>query len=430
MTDFTQYQTGAHDDNTTVNPRVAGSDENVSIPAPSAQPIYSTSYYLGKNTNSDSAEQEPYSPQRARKRRSRNRNALSEWAWVIIAGALFSIVLIMSLSAFLLVRSSQQEMEVIPTADISAALPTPVLALSDYSNEVGLDVGETLLLPDGSSIILEPWDGQSRFTMVMVGLDRRPGETGLTYRTDTMMIVSLNPTTNSIGILSIPRDLYVDVPGYSSLLRINSPMIYGELQSPGYGPILMQQTVQRNFGIRVNEYVAIDFQAFIDVVDAIGGVDVTIDYTINDPQYPDMNYGYDPFYLPTGTHHLNGYDTLRFARTRHGDSDISRAERQQQAIFAIRDKIMRADMVPTLVLQAPAFWQAWEEHVYTGLTLEQIIQLGLYAKDIPAENIHTGVMDYYYLQPYTTAKGEAVLIPNRGRMSDLMVEVFGADYNQ
>ena len=428
MTDFTQYEPNVADDNTIINPRVAAEDHDYLIPAP--QPTYSTSQYLEKRGTNAAGDYDSEQMRQVRRRRSRYRSGLSEWAWVVIAGALFSVVLIMSLSAFLLVKAAQEAPEIVPTADISAALPTPVLALSDYANEVGMDIGETLLLADGTSIVLEPWDGQSRFTMIVVGLDRRPGDTGLTYRTDTMMLVSLDPTTHSLGILSIPRDLYVDVPGYSSLLRINTPMFYGENQRPGYGPVLMMQTVQRNFGIRVNEYLAVDFQAFIDVVDAIGGVDITIDYTINDPSYPDMNYGYDPFYLAAGTHQLAGYDALRFARTRHGDSDINRAERQQQVIFAIRDKILRADMVPTLILQAPAFWQAWEEHVYTGLNLEQIIQLGLYAKDIDTENIVTGIMDYYYLQPYTTSDGQAVLIPNRNRMADLMVEVFGSNYNE
>jgi LCP family protein required for cell wall assembly len=245
-----------------------------------------------------------------------------------------------------------------------------------------------------------------------------------------MMLLSIDPQTNSIGVLSIPRDLYVQVPGYTELQRINTPMVFGEARQVGYGPELLMQTVQLNLGIRVNDYMAVDFQAFIDIVDLIGGVDVTIDYTINDAQYPNMNYGYDPFYLPVGTHHLNGYDALRFARTRHGSSDIQRAERQQQVIFAIRDRVLNRDMIPQLLMQAPAIWNTLSNNVSTGLSLEQLIQLGLYAKDIDINNIKTGVIDFSYLQGHTTESGASVLIPNRARLGELMAEVFGANYSQ
>jgi len=428
-------QTGHDDNNTLINPRVMLKQDAGPHNSNSEQSVYyGSSYYAEKRKDRPLPPNAPGIPRSSARersrRRNRGRNSLGEWAWVVVAGALLTVVLLVGLSSVIILRANQQEVEIVPTADISLLLPTPVQALTDYSGEIGLDLGETLILDDGSSILLEPWDGQSRFTMVVVGLDRRPGQTGLAFRTDTMMLISIDPQTNQIGILSIPRDLYVDVPGYSRLLRINTPMAYGETSRPGYGPILMMQTVQKNFGIRVNDYMAVDFRAFIDVIDAVGGIEITTTYTINDPLYPDMNYGYDPFYLAAGTHQLDGYDALRFARTRHGDSDIRRAERQQQVLFAVRDKILRLDMIPTLILQAPALWQAWQEHVYTRLTLEQVIQLGLYAKDIPAESIKTGVMDYYYLQPYTTPDGQAVLIPNRSRMPQLMIDVFGQNYNQ
>jgi LCP family protein required for cell wall assembly len=283
---------------------------------------------------------------------------------------------------------------------------------------------------DGSTVELTPWDGESRFTMIMVGLDRRKGETGLSYRTDTMMLVSIDPVSNSIGILSLPRDLYVVIPGYASRQRINSAMVFGEVNRAGSGPSLMMATVQNNFGIRVNEFLAMDFQAFIDIVDAIGGIDITIDYTINDPQYPNLNYGYDPFYLPAGSHHLMGYDALRFSRTRHGDSDIRRAERQQQSIFAIRDRILNLEMVSPLLAQSPVLWNSLQDNLYTGLSFEQIIQLALFVKDVPRQNITTGVVDYRYLQSWSTPEGASVLIPNNGRLPQLMTEVFGASYNQ
>jgi polyisoprenyl-teichoic acid--peptidoglycan teichoic acid transferase len=402
------------------------SAEEASIPLP--RPIYSTKDYADKRAvppppPPDMLRSAPR--ERALKRRSSSKNSVADWAWVVIAGALFAVVLVVSFGALVYVQANQAGVVAIPTAEI--VLPTPVVVQNDYSNVL---VDDTLVMQDGTSIELVPWDGQSRFTMVMAGLDRRPGETGLAYRTDTMMIVSIDPSTNSIGILSLPRDTYVVIRGYASRQRINSALVFGELERVPNGPNLMMETVQNNFGIRVNDYLAVDFQAFIDVVDAIGGIDVTIDYTINDNQYPSMNYGYDPFYLAAGTHHLMGYDALRFARTRHGDSDISRAERQQQAIFAVRDRILDADMVPTLLAQSPTLWTSWQDNVYTGLSFEQMIQLALYVKDVPRENIKTGVVDYRYLQSWSTPEGASVLIPNNSRLPELMIEVFGENYNQ
>ncbi|NJL58139.1 hypothetical protein HC928_25760 [bacterium] len=288
-----------------------------------------------------------------------------------------------------------------------------------------------MILDDGSSLVLTPWDGAGRFTVLAVGLDRRPGETGLAYRTDTMLLVSLDPETNSLGILSIPRDLYVEVPGYAQRQRINSAMVLGEIQQPGYGPTLTMLTIQRNLGIRVNDFPGgLIFRLSSTWSTPIGGIDVTIDYTIDDRFYPDMNYGYDPFYLPVGTHQLNGYDALRFARTRHGDSDIERAGRQQQTIFAIRDRILNLQMLPQLIVQAPSLLRSWDDNVYTGLNLEQMVQLALFLTDIPAENIRTGVIDYSYLREWRTNDGSDVLILNQSEVADLMIEVFGPTYTQ
>lgn len=399
---------------------------------PSPQPIYSTSDYAGRHPYAAPPpppnERNSAARERAKKRRIHGGTTQrAEWAWVVVAATLFAVVIVISVGATVFVQASQTELEIIPTADV-AALPTPIVAYSDFSDQIQLS--EALILPDGSSVELVPWDGESRFTMILAGLDRRPGETGLAYRTDSMMLISLDPVNDAIGVLSIPRDLYVQIPGYGSLQRINTPMVYGENRSAGTGPQLLMQTVQLNLGIRVNDYLLVDFQAFIDLVDAIGGVTINNERTINDPRYPSMNYGYDPFFLAAGVHQLNGYDTLRYARTRHGDSDISRAERQQQVLYAVRDKVLDLNMLPTLIAQSPSLWASLQDNVYTGLSLEQILQLGLYVRDVPRENITMDVIDFSYLQSYTTGSGAQVLVPNRARIGTLMLEVFGPNYNQ
>lgn len=366
---------------------------------------------------------------RQRVRRKRGKNQTGGWALVIAAVLLLGIAALFSMAIVVYLGVMQTEQEVLPTAVLS--VPTPVDArVSFNAGDASLAVGSLLTLSDGRQIVVEPWDGESRFTILLMGLDRRPGETGLGFRTDTLMLISLDPRANTVGILSIPRDLYVNVPGYNQLQRVNTPMVLGELQRPGYGPTLAMQTVQNNLGIRVNEYIAVDFNGFIKFVDAIGGIQVTLNYTINDPTYPNMYYGFDPFYLPPGTHTLNGEQALKFARTRHGSSDFQRADRQQQVLYAVRDRLLEPGAMAQLIIQAPTLYVDYQANVSTGLNLDQMIQLALFLKDVPRDNIKTGVIDQSYVMNYQTESGAQVLVPNRSRLGSLMVDVFGADYSQ
>lgn len=363
---------------------------------------------------------------RVRRRKVSGRQSGGEWAWVVIAVALFGVVITLSLTVAVVMRASRDQ-EILPTAAFSlAALPTAV----DLGSSSAVPGISALELGDGRRIALTPWDGQGRLTILLMGLDRRPGETGLGYRTDTMLLLSLDPRTQGIGVLSIPRDLYVDVPGYSALRRINEPMALGELQRLNYGPILAMETVQYNLGIRVNNYIIVDFQAFVQIVDALGGIEVTTEYVIDDQYYPTMNYGYERFYLSAGRNLLDGQTALKFARTRHGDSDIERGKRQQQVIFALLDKVSKPENLPQVLGQVPALWNALQDNFYTNLSLDQMVQLGLYVKDIPREKINSGSISYEYLMDYTTPQGAQVLIPNRARLGELMASVFGASYSE
>ncbi|MFW5691502.1 MAG: LCP family protein [Chloroflexota bacterium] len=366
------------------------------------------------------------------RRRSRKRSSGGEWAWVIVSGAILGIVVLVGIAAVLVLQSTASEPKFTPTATLDIAMLPPAVDMRDRNPVAAGDAGtgDIILLSDGTPVELKPWDGDSRFTILAMGMDRRPGETGLAHLTDTMILISIDPRTRAVGLLSIPRDMYVQVPGYSALQRINTAMVLGEVRQPGSGPQLAMQTVQYNLGIRVHEYLVVDFKAVIDLIDAIGGIQVTTDYTIDDPAYPDMFYGYDPFYLPAGTHDLNGETALKFARTRHGDNDIERAHRQQQVIFAVRDRVLSFDMLPGLITQAPMLLASLNDNVQTGLTLQEMIELAWFIKDIDPANIAPNVIDFQYLRPYTTERGEQVLIPNRDRLGSLMVETFGANYSE
>lgn len=398
-----------------------------SLPPVPPSPAYPPPVGVPSLTRQTLDEAQSHARDRLRQRRLKQQRRTSEWAWVIIAGALFSVVIVLSLSVALIMRTAQTGVTVLPTA--LGALPTPVDARQMYTGGALRD-GQQITLDDGRSIVLQPWNGTSRFTVLMMGIDRRPGEEGLLYRTDTMMLISLDPATRSLGILSIPRDLYVDVPGYSALQRINSAMVLGEIQQPNYGPTLAMQTVQYNLGMRVNDYVALDFNGAIQMVDLLGGLDIDVPYPIADYEYPDMNYGYDPLILAAGLQHMNGATALRFARTRHGDSDFERARRQQMVLYAIRDRVLNLNMLPQLIIQSPSLLDTLSDNVYTGMSLDQIIQFALYLRDVPSENMTTGVIDGDYIQNYVTPEGAAVLVPRRSQLSSLLVEVFGPSYSQ
>lgn len=350
-----------------------------------------------------------------------------EWIWLAIPVMLIAVFVVMGLALAVMVNASAAPNT--PTADIPiAALPTPVDARTHDQVPTTLRANQQLTLDDGSKITLQPWNGTDRFTILLMGIDRRTGETGLGYRSDTMMLASFDPATQQLGILSIPRDLYVQIPGYSKPQRINTALALGELQRPGYGPMLAMQAVQYNLGVGVNAYLVADFNALITFVDAIGGIDVDVPSAIADYDFPDLSYGYDPLILSAGLQHMDGYLAQKYARTRHGDSDFDRAARQQQVIFAIRDRILSLSTLPQLIVQAPSLYASLSQNVYTELSLDQMLRLGLWLKDLPSENIHTGVIDQHYVYDYTTEDGAAVLMPYEGALPSLLTKVFGSDY--
>jgi LCP family protein required for cell wall assembly len=276
------------------------------------------------------------------------------------------------------------------------------------------------------SLIPQKWSGTDRVTVLIMGIDRRVTDTDTAYRTDTMMLVSVDPVARTAVMLSIPRDLWVEVPGYD-LNTINTANFTGDaFLYPGGGPALAVKTVEHNLGVTVNYYVRLDFTAFETFVEALGGIEVDVAQEINDPWYPDGAYGYEPFYLPAGRQHLNGHDALRYARTRHDSSDIERAKRQQQVVMAVRDRVLSFNLLPTLIARAPSLYQTLNASIQTDLSLDQIVSLALLAQDIPPENITQEVIDYRYVLDYTTPEGRQVLVPLRDKIRELRDALFTA----
>ncbi|MCP4419717.1 MAG: LCP family protein [Chloroflexi bacterium] len=268
----------------------------------------------------------------------------------------------------------------------------------------------------------EPWQGSERVNILLMGIDRRPGESFVS-RTDTMMLVSIDPVTESASILSIPRDLYVLIPGRGRD-RINTAFVYGSAgDNPLGGAALAMQTVEYNIGVPINHYILVDFTAVINGVNALGGIDVNVPVAINDPTYPDMNYGFDPLFIAAGPNHFDGTTALKYARTRHVDNDFGRAARQQQVLLAVRQKVSALGFAG-MITQAGTLYQQVESGIRTDLSLEQMIRLATVANSIPSENIHNDVLDFDYVSSFRTETGAQVLILENDKAAPLIQSLF------
>jgi LCP family protein required for cell wall assembly len=275
--------------------------------------------------------------------------------------------------------------------------------------------------PDFMATPIPSWEGSERVTVLLLGADARPGETNARPLTDSIMLLMLDPDEQVASVLSIPRDLYMEVPGYG-LQRINTAYPLG-------GGPLAKETLSYNFGIRIDYFVLLNFESFTRFVDEIGGIEVNVPATINDTRYPAScetrsNCGYDPFYIEAGLQTLDGETALKYARTRQADNDISRAERQQLVLFAIRDKVASPTTFPTLVSRAPQLYESLSSGIVTDMTLEQMIALANSAQQVERADIRSSVIDGSYLVRYFTPEGADVLIPNRERLGDLLYDAF------
>lgn len=271
--------------------------------------------------------------------------------------------------------------------------------------------------------LLPDWSGTERVTVLLLGVDQRSQEAG-PWRTDTMMLLTLDPTTVEAGVLSIPRDLWVPIPGYRDG-RINTAHFLGDLYNyPGGGPALAIEALEYNLGIPIDYYVRVNFEAFVVLVDQIGGIDIYVEETIDDPLYPDNNYGYDPLHIEAGWHHFDGEMALKYARTRHATSDFDRAARQQQVLSAILDRVTSYELLPELARNASSLYKTLQDSVLTDLALDQILALANLSINVDRQQIRYGVIDHTCTQPYVTPDGAQVLIPLREQMRVVRDYVF------
>ena len=271
-----------------------------------------------------------------------------------------------------------------------------------------------------------PWDGASRVTLLVMGLDYRDWQAGEgPPRTDTMILLTLDPLNNTAGMLSIPRDLWVNIPGGFNNGRINTAYQLGEAYKlPGGGPALAAKTVEELLGVPIDYYAQVDFNAFVKFVDEIGGVKIDVPDKITIDPLGDNNIKN----IKPGVQTMNGELALAYARARKTEGgDFDRAKRQQQVIMAIRNQILRPKMLPLLVSKAGVLYNELSSGIHTNLTLDQVIRLAWMATKIPQDQIKQGIIappDQVSL--YKTQDGQEVLKPITEKIRLLRDEIFTA----
>jgi LCP family protein required for cell wall assembly len=223
--------------------------------------------------------------------------------------------------------------------------------------------------------------GHGRVNIVLLGLDQRPNDNEGT-RSDTMLILSVDQDSGTANILSVPRDLWVKIPGQGEN-RINTAYYFGDLERPGKGgPPLVKQAILDNFGIKVDYFAEINFDGFRSVIDAIGGINLDVKKPLLDNEYPTEDYGIKRIFIPAGLQHMSGQTALEYARSRHADSDLGRNQRQQEVLLAVREQGINLGLLTNNQLQT-----ALQGAVKTDLTPGDMLALGRLAVGMKKEAI-------------------------------------------
>jgi LCP family protein required for cell wall assembly len=245
-----------------------------------------------------------------------------KWAVWALGGAFALMAVLSAALVFSTVRG-------IASTWSGVGLPSIFGSQEDEPSEVtSVPFADPELVDDAPS-----WNGVDRINILLLGLDFRDWQTGDgPPRTDTMMLVTIDPITETAGMLSIPRDLWVEIPGFEHN-RINTAYFLGEANRlPGGGPGLAMATVENLIGVEVNYYALLEFQTFERMIDELGGVDVLVPERMKISPIGELSR-----WLDAKPYHLDGAETLAYARARKtAGGDFDRAERQQQVVMAVR----------------------------------------------------------------------------------------------
>jgi LCP family protein required for cell wall assembly len=262
-----------------------------------------------------------------------------------------------------------------------------------------------------------PWNGRDRLNVLVLGVDSR-GVAGDTQNTDTLIVLSLDPVNRTAAMLSVPRDTLAAIPGRGGE-KVNSAYAMG-------GPALAQRTVEGLLGIRINSYALINFEAFTNIVDSVGGAFIDVKRPIRDESYPTADYGVERLNVQPGPQLMSGELALKYARSRHDSNDFSRARRQQDVIAAIRARLSTDGMLGRI----PGIMGSIGPAVETNFDPANILPLAGLGGGLPSSAIRSEVLlpcnidvPHCELTEQNDARGY-YLIPDRSKIANLVAELF------
>jgi len=268
--------------------------------------------------------------------------------------------------------------------------------------------------------------GQINILLLGIAGEKKPGQN----LTDTIMIVSINTKTNRVGLLSLPRDLFVEIPKLKIQSKINSVYQIGlksNNRDPQKAAELIENTVEEITSLDINYYVILDFEGFEKIIDSIGGINIMNERDIYDASYPGPNYSYETFELEKGFHELDGKMALKYARERHSDpaGDFGRAKRQQQVLQAVKNKVFSAKTFLN-IFTLNDLLNALGKNIKTNITIDEIGSFMNLIQKLDTQNINNVVVDAWnkesFLKVAHIAMGNVqafALIPRVGNWSEI-----------
>ncbi len=312
----------------------------------------------------------------------------------------------------------------------SVVQSNPLAAALPFQRTEGVSVADNVVTVDGATTVQAETTSDTPaksalplINILLLGTDERPAEDA-PARTDTIIVLSLDPATSTAGMLSLPRDLWVNIPGYNFSSKINTAYSLGERAEAGGGPQLTMDTVSTFIGHPIDYYVRINFQGFVELVDLIGGIDIFVAKTIHDEEYPTYDGGIQTFHLDAGLQHLDGESALKYARTRNVDDDYGRARRQQDVIRAVVDKVLRTDMIAMLLPSAWKLVSTMRSSIDTNIPIPVQLELATYMREAAVQNIRQEVLDSRYGEEQVNDDTGWILVPDREKVRSAVSRFF------
>ena len=330
-----------------------------------------------------------------------------------IAG-LVAVILVMSGVHVVVAQYDMQAQDLVdcvfdPSGTAQCDDTSPSESITPDETDAGDTTGPSATLPGGTenpsatavaAPTTAPYTG-GRLNILLIGVDQRPGQG--TFNTDTLIVASIDPKTKAVALFSLPRDTTgVPLPPGAaqnaigtyyppkinslwSLAQHRPDLFPGTNATRGYRAL--KETLGYLYGIQIPYYAEINFSGFKQLVDAVGGVTINVQFPVLDDYYPADNGTRIRVYIPAGIQHMSGAQALIYARTRHASIDYDRSERQQRILLSLKDQTDVNSLIPKL----PQLIQAFKSTIHTDIPVSQLPALLSLGGSVDTANIRSYV---------------------------------------